>query len=477
MSKAFVRSIKNVTNGYSSVQVLVRNATSNEPSGPSVSEMAEVSSHTFDQGEFLEVMDMVDKRLNDKGKNWRHVAKALTLFEYLVLNGSDRCVHWAKHNLYIVKTLREFTFIDDHDKDQGALIRVKAKELTSLLLNDERLMEERRLAKERNGHGRRKRRQREDGEEEEYDDDLQKALEQSRLTAEEEERRRRMNGSDESLQRALQLSLEEEEMRKKANQGNLLDLDDEPQYALGQIIGYDMFGNPIYENQAMNTGYLQNAYSTGYQDYAAQQAAQQQAQQQALLLQQQQQQQQYLQEQAALQQQQQYQQYLLQQQQLAAQQQAYLQQQQQQQQQLAMQTGSNNPFAFGSGQQPQSPPQQQQSQQQPQPVKQTLTGNQKMNEKFSGLNALLATGTGIDTFGNEGSTRIPAQHTKTGTFINSSGTGFKQETGQNNPFFGTQYTGVASTGVIPSYTGYGFGNSQQPQQQRQNGNSESLIDL
>lgn len=26
--------------------------------------------------EFMEIMDMIDKRLNDSGKNWRHVFKA-----------------------------------------------------------------------------------------------------------------------------------------------------------------------------------------------------------------------------------------------------------------------------------------------------------------------------------------------------------------------------------------------------------------
>ena len=25
--------------------------------------------------DFIEIMDMIDKRLNDKGKNWRHVFK------------------------------------------------------------------------------------------------------------------------------------------------------------------------------------------------------------------------------------------------------------------------------------------------------------------------------------------------------------------------------------------------------------------
>jgi hypothetical protein len=30
---------------------------------------------TFHRNDFVEIMEMLDKRLNDKGKNWRHVFK------------------------------------------------------------------------------------------------------------------------------------------------------------------------------------------------------------------------------------------------------------------------------------------------------------------------------------------------------------------------------------------------------------------
>ncbi|KAG7692301.1 hypothetical protein KL930_004934 [Ogataea haglerorum] len=474
-TKSVIRTIKNVANGYSDVQVMVRKATSNDPTGPTTAQMADVANHTYENGEFLEVMDIIDRRLNDKGKNWRHIAKSLTLLDYLVRYGSEDVVAWAKNNIYIIKTLREFQANDVLNTDQGAIIRVKAKELTALLRDDERLKQERELARQKMTDRRTRRKNRMSPDEDEYDEALQKALEESRLTAEEEARRRR-NQSDESLEKAIQLSLEEEEMRKRNN--NLLDLDDNntqpPQVFgyypqgqdMGQIIGYDMYGNPVYANQQMNTGYLQNVY----QDMAMQQQQQQMYQQQ---LYEQQLAQQQAQQMAAYQQQQAQQQLLLQQQQ----QQQQLLLQQQQQQQAPLKTGSNNPFAHLQQQssQPAKPAEQGQQQE---PLKQTPTGIQKMNEQYSKLNALLATGTGVDTFGNIGDTRIPAQHTKTGTFINSYGTGIKQETGSNsaNPFFDTQYTGIPSTGITPSYTGYGFGN-QQAQKSGSNANGTSLIDL
>lgn len=69
--------------------------------------------------DFYEIMDMLDKRLNDKGKNWRHVLKSLKVLDYCLHEGSELVVTWARKNLYIIKTLREFQFIDDEGKDVG----------------------------------------------------------------------------------------------------------------------------------------------------------------------------------------------------------------------------------------------------------------------------------------------------------------------------------------------------------------------
>ena len=37
--------------------------------------MNEIAQMTYNQQDFVEIMEMLDKRLNDKGKNWRHVFK------------------------------------------------------------------------------------------------------------------------------------------------------------------------------------------------------------------------------------------------------------------------------------------------------------------------------------------------------------------------------------------------------------------
>lgn len=69
--------------------------------------------------DFYQVMDMLDKRLNDKGKNWRHVLKSLKVLDYCLHEGSEVVVTWARNNIYIIKTLREFQYVDEDGRDVG----------------------------------------------------------------------------------------------------------------------------------------------------------------------------------------------------------------------------------------------------------------------------------------------------------------------------------------------------------------------
>ena len=57
--------------------------------------------------------------MNDKGKNWRHVLKSLKVLDYCLHEGSELVVTWARKNVFLVKTLREFQYIDDDGKDVG----------------------------------------------------------------------------------------------------------------------------------------------------------------------------------------------------------------------------------------------------------------------------------------------------------------------------------------------------------------------
>ena len=59
--------------------------------------MSEIADLTYNMVAFSEIMQMIWKRLNDHGKNWRHVYKALVLLEYLIKTGSEK-VEWQLYN-------------------------------------------------------------------------------------------------------------------------------------------------------------------------------------------------------------------------------------------------------------------------------------------------------------------------------------------------------------------------------------------
>ncbi|KAI4145585.1 MAG: hypothetical protein LQ341_002335 [Variospora aurantia] len=564
MSKV-IRGVKNVTKGYSNVQVKVRNATSNDPWGPTGTDMSEIARLTFnDTNDFYEIMDMLDKRLNDKGKNWRHVLKSLKVLDYCLHEGSELVVTWARKNVYIIKTLREFQYVDDDGKDVGNNVRVSAKELTSLILDEERLRTERSDRKSwksrvtgieefaprgyegTTGGGdlspsqrRRPERQQRPQRENEEDAEYRLAIEASKYEAEEDERRRQRTSvapDDDDLAKAIKLSKEEEELRRKeleeSNAASLFDDTPAPSAQQPQYTGYnqgyqqqgavDWFGNPVDQQaqQPQNTGYLNNVYTqptgfqqqqTGFQNgFQPQQTGFDQSQ----FPQQQQQQPNYFGQQGIQPQQTAFNNQnnpYAQQSDFSNQFQQQQQQQPQQQSLTSPQAGSHNPWATGQQQQPEplKPAQTgsnnpfassfQRTQTQPTgpPSLNTLaeqktatqftqpsynnnpianyqsptgppTPQKDINPQHARLNALLASGEGMDTFGNTGDLRIPAQHTAPGTFVNSSGQGLNRlhtnQTG-NNPFFNQQFTGAPQHQQQQAMQTGGF---QPPMQQQQN---------
>lgn len=368
------------------------------------------------------------------------------------------------------------------------------------------------------------------------------ALEASKNEAEEAAKRKPQgNETDDDLAKALKLSQEEEELRKRQledqNQANLL-FDDTPAQApqpTGFNQGYqqqaavDWFGNPVQQQQSQQTGFLNNQYNqptgmqpqqtgfqNGYGGYGYQQPQQTGFQQQSLQPQntynpwaqqmngfgQQQQQQQPIQEQQTA---------------TPGSNNPWATPAQTQSPIAAQPTGSNNPFATHRPPQSTTPkaptlsslqeqqtanqfnsrpnpianfsPSPAQPQQQAPPIQQQNT----QDPYQSRLNALLASGEGQDTFGNVGDMRLPAQHTAPGTFVNSAGAGSMgrleaAKTG-NNPFFNQQqplqgqYTGMPAT-QFPAQTGFGASQNNNPfgarpgqQGQQQQQGGGSLIDL
>ncbi|KAG0329236.1 hypothetical protein BG004_002370 [Podila humilis] len=305
-------------------------------------------------------MEILDKRMNDKGKNWRHVFKALTVLDYLLHVGSENVVRYARDNLYIVKTLKEFQYIDEDGKDQGSNVRQKAKDITALLSDEARLKEERRSrsAMRDRMSGRAPGEGRYEGTTPVYerpgagdeDRDLQRALEESRRMARENSGG---NSDDDDLKAALALSKKDEQDRQKNvekyNELSLTedwDADSKPTNQ-NELNNDDFFGNGNNNNNSNNNNnnfdsfsamnnfdnsFIQSqptGFNNPYLQFQQQQLQQQQFEQQQLM-QQQMMQQQMLQQQ---------------QQQMAMMNNPYQQQLMPQMTGAPPQIGSNNPFS------------------------------------------------------------------------------------------------------------------------------------
>ncbi|XP_046724484.1 clathrin interactor 1 isoform X2 [Silurus meridionalis] len=133
---------------YSEIESKVREATNDDPWGPSGQLMGEIAKSTFMYEQFPEVMNMLWTRmLKDNKKNWRRVYKALLLLAYLIRNGSERVVTSAREHIYDLRSLENYHFLDENGKDQGINVRQKVKEMVEFVQDDDRLREERKKAK------------------------------------------------------------------------------------------------------------------------------------------------------------------------------------------------------------------------------------------------------------------------------------------------------------------------------------------
>ncbi|KAK6914413.1 ENTH domain, partial [Dillenia turbinata] len=125
MKKAFdqtVRDIKREVNKkvlkVPGIEQKVLDATSNEPWGPHGSHLADIAQATRNYHEYQMIMAVIWKRVNDTGKNWRHV----------------------------YKTLSDFQYIDSSGRDQGSNVRRKSQSLVVLVNDKERIQEVRQKA-------------------------------------------------------------------------------------------------------------------------------------------------------------------------------------------------------------------------------------------------------------------------------------------------------------------------------------------
>ena len=135
--------------------------------------------------------------------------QSLLVLEYLLHSGSPKVAQYFRDNIYIIKTLAEFQHIDDNGRDVGADVRLRARELSRLLVDDKSLAETR--------HRRKQMRDRMAGKRiNESDDEGSEAPRRPQP-----QQPKKPSREEQQIQRALQLSEQDEAERRRrlAEQG------------------------------------------------------------------------------------------------------------------------------------------------------------------------------------------------------------------------------------------------------------------
>ncbi|CAI7765967.1 unnamed protein product, partial [Closterium sp. NIES-53] len=116
-------------------------ATTNEPWGPHGQLLVDLARASHNPIEYSMVMNVLWKRCQDVGKDWRHVYKALVVMDYLVAHGTDRVVRDLRDRSAFIQSLADFQYMDSAGKDQGLNVRTKTQSLLALLRDSARIAE------------------------------------------------------------------------------------------------------------------------------------------------------------------------------------------------------------------------------------------------------------------------------------------------------------------------------------------------
>jgi epsin len=130
------------------VEARVYEVLSHKNWGSSSSLMHEVARDTFEVERFHVVTRLMWEGVeNQRPAAWRVVFKALTLLEFLIKNGAERCVDDARNHGHVMRQLAQFNYYEG-TIDRGLGVREKTKQITDILGDDERIREERQKAKQ-----------------------------------------------------------------------------------------------------------------------------------------------------------------------------------------------------------------------------------------------------------------------------------------------------------------------------------------
>jgi len=142
--RKMLRDAKNSINGYSDIQVLVREATSNDPWGPTTSLMRRIAVECENPVNYHEMFKTLWKRLTDF-HHIKHVHKSLTLIEYLIKYGPEKIVTDVRLRSDVIRKLCYYKYYKN-GIESGSDVRSKSKAILGLLEDSDLLNEQRSAA-------------------------------------------------------------------------------------------------------------------------------------------------------------------------------------------------------------------------------------------------------------------------------------------------------------------------------------------
>lgn len=143
--RKMLRNAKNNWNNYSEIEILVREATSNDPWGVSSHVMQRIARESEIPANYHSMIGILWKRLVDF-QHIKHVLKALNLIDYLLRHGPERFVSDVKLRMDTIRRLKGYKYIKN-GRDIGQDVRRKANNIVTLVKDNDRLRKERQTAK------------------------------------------------------------------------------------------------------------------------------------------------------------------------------------------------------------------------------------------------------------------------------------------------------------------------------------------
>jgi epsin len=116
------------------IEQIVCEATSNDWWGPSSYDIGRLKNLLTHPSSYQKVLTALWSRLEHRGKNWRHVYKTLKVMESLIQDGHQEVLSECYKNISVFRSLQHFSYVDGSKCDHGIVVRHKALEFMTFLM-------------------------------------------------------------------------------------------------------------------------------------------------------------------------------------------------------------------------------------------------------------------------------------------------------------------------------------------------------